>query len=139
MVELCQDPIWRMTSGSSGNIGKHVKSVHHKKVAPRKSEEPDLVVKVHPFDEWSDGRGLPYLGLKVHGCYTVEETVRYQGWCLGHVPLEGKTAEALATATLQILNDYGIEARVTFIVSDTTAVMPATARLLKKTAGEARR
>jgi hypothetical protein len=84
------------------------------------------------FDEWSDGRGMPYLGLKVHGCYDFEGRIRYQGWCLGHVPLEEKNHQALAAATLTILKQYGIEEKVTFIVSDTTAVMPATARLLNK-------
>jgi hypothetical protein len=85
------------------------------------------------FDEWSDGCGLPYLGLKVHGWYLFKEEVRYRGWCLGHVPLEEKTAEALSQATLAILNDYGICQKVTYVVSDTTAVMPATVRIMGKT------
>jgi hypothetical protein len=62
------------------------------------------------FDERSDGRGMPYLGLKV----------------------EDKTADALGAVASKILVEYEINERVKYVVSDTPSVMPATARSMKK-------
>jgi hypothetical protein len=51
---------------------------------------------------------------------------------LGHIPLEEKNAAALAKVASTILIDYGINDRVTYVVTDTTAVMPATVRAMDK-------
>jgi hypothetical protein len=73
---------------------------------------------------------MPYLGLKVHGCYMVDGRMRYESWSLGHVPLGDKTAKALAGVATDILVQYEIDGRVKYVVSDTTSVMPATVRAM---------
>jgi hypothetical protein len=84
------------------------------------------------FDEWSDGRGMPYLGMKVHGCYMAGRMMRYQAWSLGQVPLGDKNADALAALASKILVESGINDLVKDVVSYTTSVMPATVRAMEK-------
>jgi hypothetical protein len=193
--DKCVSAVWRKTSGTSGNIARHVAASHPSVLTSEAAEVilgemPSanarllgLIVEQNlPFsivssprlgslcktsldrkglkayalrmaegvrqgirpavnacseiavvlDEWSDGRGMPFLDVKVHGASVVDGDITFQAWCLDHVPLEDKNAAGIAGVARRVLMDYGITDQVTFVVTDTTNVMPAAVSQLGK-------
>jgi hypothetical protein len=97
--------------------------------------KPEILACSHivvAMDEWSDAKGRPFLGMKVHGAYLDAGGVKYRAWSIDHVPLEDKTAEGIQDVADQVLRSYSLEDRVTFVVTDTANVMPAAVRRMGK-------
>jgi hypothetical protein len=78
------------------------------------------------FDEWSDKNLVKYLGVKV---LTLSDSGVYRAYSLSHFPLEDEPdALHLSRTIVKILKSFEIRdaGKVTYAVTDTTAVMPKT-------------
>ena len=82
------------------------------------------------IDEWTDKKMRRYLGVHAHCTFAFE----WKHFTLGFLPLISvhADAEALSNLTIKCFQSYSIDAKVDYIVSDTTAVMPRTTELCCK-------